>query len=484
MRAKPRSLITEHWPRRTRPWPRLPGHWSLLPLCLLALTLGTGCRLVRGVANVPGQTVRKVAPGKQNQDAIDPVEVQQTLLRFADEFATRMCVGVEKLRRGTNVLNAAEVLQWKIAIGTETCAIASGPNAIASLLDLTVFVTVTRTALEEHWLPRAFGESARPLLESCRDSETNIWRYAGQVLKPEQQAELRAAIAEWHRQNPLPESVLAARAVGFAAQVAATSQAPTAKSGSVFSLLMLDPLAGMDPAVRELTQTRLFAERALYVAQKMPMLLRWQAELLSVNALAMPAAQQLVSNSTQIAASVERFARVAEQFPGQITTERQEILKTLEAQEQKLTPLVNEVRQTLTTGSQMSTSLNTTLTTFDALMQRFGVGETNRAGAPKTSAEPFRIQDYGQTAAQLEAAARQLTELLRTLDQTLGATNLARLSAQVSPVVQQAQAGGKQIVDYAFWKGILLVAIMLAAALIYRFMAARMTWANAKPNLP
>ena len=53
--------------------------------------------------------------------------------------------------------------------------------------------------------------------------------------------------------------------------------------------------------MREIAQTRLFAERALFVAQKMPALLRWQTELLSVNAVEMPAVQQLVTNSTQIA---------------------------------------------------------------------------------------------------------------------------------------------------------------------------------------
>ena len=204
------------------------------------------------------------------------------------------------------------------------------------------------------------------------------------------------------------------------------------------------------------------------------MLLRWQTELLSLNAVQMPAVQQMVTNTTQIAASVERFAAVAEKLPGQVSTEREEILKALQSQEQQLTPLVNEVRQTLTAGSQMSTSLNTALTTFDAVMKRFGVGETNNAGPPAKNAEPFRIQDYGQTAAQLEAAARQLTEFLLTLDQTLGSTNLAKLSEQVGPVVQQARTSGKEIVDYAFWKGTLLVTIVLLAALIYRFLVARL----------
>lgn len=218
------------------------------------------------------------------------------------------------------------------------------------------------------------------------------------------------------------------------------------------------------------------------------MLLRWQTELLSLNAVEMPAVRRLVTNSTQIAASVERFSVVAERLPGQVATEREEILKALQAQEKQLTPLVNEVRQTLAAGTQMSTSLNTTLTTFDALMKRFGVGETNSVGNPSppgTNSAPFRIQDYGQTAAQLEAAARQLTELLRTLDQTTGSNNLSRISAQYAPVLQQAQAGGKEFVNYAFWKGILLVAIVLLAALIYRFLGARLTATNrSKTNSP
>ena len=462
-----RLLISDHWSLIT-------DYRSLATLSLLLLTLGTGCRLVQSTANIPEQAVRTVAPGKKDKHIADPVEVQQHLLRFADEFFMRITLGADQLRRGTNAVDPAEVLQWKIRLGTETCSIASGPSAVADLLDMTVFVTVLRADLEEHWQPKVFGDSAQPMLESCRNAEADIWRLTRTVLRPEQQAELRQAIGAWRRQNPDPGNMLAARALGFASQVAQANQATTAKPGSVFDLLQVDPFSGLDPAMREIAQTRLFAERALFVTQKMPLLLRWQTELLSVNTMKLPAVQQLVTNSTEIAASVERFARVAEELPGQVSIEREEILKALQSQEKNLTPLVNEVRQTLTAGSQMSTSLNTTITTFDALMKRFGVGETNNASPPSTNTEPFRIQDYGQTAVQVEAMARQLTDLAKTLDQTLGSTNLSQLSAQVGPVVQQAQAGGKEIVDYAFWKGILLVAVVLGAALIYRLIAARL----------
>jgi hypothetical protein len=454
----------------------MPRRGAGLFCLLLVPVFVAGCRLIQTTAELPGQTVRAVTPGMLEKKSVDPVEVQQAVLRFADEFSTRLAVGVDNLQRSSNVLSQATALRWKIAFGNEICSIASGPNAVGNLLDMTAFVTVIRTSLEEHWQPEIFGKPAEDLVASCRQAETEVWTLAGTVLKPAQLTELRQAIKVWCEQNALPENVLAARAVGFASQVAEVNKQDASKPESVFSLLRVDPLAGMDPAVREITQTRLFAERALYVTQKLPTLIRWQTELLTLNAVEMPAVQQVVSNSTQIAASVERFARVAEQLPGQLSTEREEILKALAAQEK-------EVAALMTHGTTMSDSLNTTLITFDALMKRFGVGEpnTNTAAPPDPNAAPFRILDYAQTAAQLEVTARQLTELLVTLDRTIGSTNLAQLSAQVTPVVQQAQASGKEVVDYAFGRALLLVAVVLVAACLYRFIIARRLFSKTNP---
>ena len=433
--------------------------------------------MVQTAANVPSQTVRAVTPGKKQESAMDPVELQQTLLRFAAEYSTRMVLSAEKLRRGTNDEDPTEILKWKVALTTEICSIASGPNTVANLLDMTAFVTVVRMALENYWRPKVFGESALPMLENSRNAESEIWQLTGKLLTADQQKELRQAIELWQSRNPMPETVVAARALGSTLKIVEPDSTGASRPGSLFSMLRVDPLAGMDPAVRELAQTRLFAERALFVTQQMPILLRWHIELLSLNAMEMPAARQLVANSAQIASSVERFSHAAEQLPGQISTERVEILKSLEAQEKQLTPMVSEVRQTLAAGTEMSTSLNTTLKTFDALMERFGVGETNGAGSPETNTEPFRILDYRETAAQVEATSRQLTELLNTLDRTVGSTNLAQLSTQ-------AQIGGRELVDYAFWKGILLVAIVLIAALIYRFVVMRlMSTRGSRPNV-
>ena len=446
------------------------GRRTVTGMCLIVLVavLSGGCRAVQTTVDLPARTVRAVTPGKSDTPVVDPVEVQQAVLRLTDAFATRMILDVEKLRRGRRDADPAEVLQWKIAIGTETSSIASGPNPVANLLDLTVFITVTRMALEDHWQPEVFGNSAGPMLDNCRIAEAEIWQLAGMLLEPEQQEELRQAIEDWRGRNPLPEDVFAARALGFTSRMTPAKTVDAARPGSVFSLLRVDPLAGMDPAVREIAQTRLVAERVLYVAQKMPMLLRWQTELLTLNTTELPAVRQWTTTSAQIAEAVQRFTAVAEKLPAQASAEREAILKALESQERDLTTL-------LTAGTRMSDSLNTTIATFDALMQRFGVGETNTAPAPETSEQPFRIQDYTATAAQLEVTARQLTELLLAFDRTLGSTNLTQLSAQAAPVMDQAKTGGKEVVDYAFVRGVLLVVVLLVAALIYRFLGSHLT---------
>lgn len=456
------------------PLPPIQRRLPQLGLLLLVLSVG-GCRLVEKATDVPRQALRTVTTGSRDANSTNPVEVQQSLLRFADGFATGLILAVEKLRRGTNELDPAESLRWKIGLTSEIVSIASGPNATANLLDLTVFVSATKEILETRWQPSVFGESAIPLLETCRTGETEIWRLAEQVIEPDQRSELREVIREWLRQNPDPESVLAARSLGFTLRTAKSGSSNPTKPASVLDLLRLDPLSKLDPATREIAQSRLLAERSLFVAKKMPTLIRWQTELLALHASELPNVRQLVTNATQLSASIERVSQVAASLPAQLTSEREAILRSLESQEKSLTPLVQEIRQALLAGSTMSTSLNTTLVTFDELMKRFGVGETNTnsSAAPATPSEPFRIQDYARTAERLEAAAARLTELLHAFDQILGSTNLTGLTAQVQPVVDQAKSGGREIVDYAFRKGVLLVILALAAGLIHRYLGSR-----------
>ena len=138
-------------------------------------------------------------------------------------------------------------------------------------------VTLTRLTMADYWIPSVYGESAQPLLAVCLEAETNVWQIAGGVLNPSQQQELRSAILAYHASKPDPKSVLYARAYSLlAATNAKGGRDGRSRPDSVFSLLMIDPLAGLSPATRELAQTRLFGERTVFLAQRMPRLLRWE----------------------------------------------------------------------------------------------------------------------------------------------------------------------------------------------------------------
>lgn len=454
---------------------------TVLVAALLYAGPGAGCRAVKTVVDAPGKTIEGVASlGRERSPSVDPVVVQQELLRLTDELSAQITAEIGGLKIDGKPADPSQVLQWRIDFGSSTCAIVSGANPAANLLDMTAFITLTRMGLESFWIPRGLGDSGSGLLAKCRNAEQSIWQLTNRVLSSSHQAEFRRELDAWYQANPHPEYVVGMRAAGLTAQLLSGKKSSVPHLGSLYDQLSLDPLVGLDPATREIAQTRLFAERALYVTQKMPQLLRWQLELLNANALASPVIQQVVANTTQLSASVDRVSRVVEQLPAQVDKQREELVKALEAQERQLTPLVGEVRQTLAAGQDMSASLNTTLVTFDALMKRFGVGEpvspaVSGAGVVKARGAPFRIQDYETTAAQLEKTARQLTELLEAVHQTVSPVNLARLADQTAPVVQQAKAGGKEVVDYAFGRGLLFVGIVLLGLSLYRFLCARMS---------
>jgi hypothetical protein len=410
---------------------------------IVILALGCGCIILHAPSG------RGTKAG-----AYDPVLLQQRMLRFADDYSSRLVVAMDSLPAPTNSADTITLLRLRLNWVSSIQTVATGPNELMNLADMFLLVTLTREIVQEQLLPAVYGQFAGPLLEACRLGETNITAIALTVVSPQQLNELRGAVARWRQENPDLRSALFTRALGLEADIAARQQQTTAGPGSLFTLLRLDPLAGFDPARRELTQTRLFGERTVFLAHRKPTLLGWQAELLVLETAATPPMLEVRSNATQVAEAVARSSKTMEQLPDLVRSERQAILNALPSQERVLTNLAAQLTTTLDAGAKMSESLNATLKTAR------GIQET------AVSTSPFRIEEYTQSARQLEMTARQLTELLGTLNQTLASTNAGRLLEQITPVVQQAQAGSRAVADYIFHRALLLVAFTCASVLV------------------
>lgn len=442
------------------------SHPVILMAAVLLLPVVSGCRIAEETARLPMRAVTAVAPATQPQ-APDAALVQVELQRFADEYSSRTIAALDKYAEQVGTIEAcSQALKWKVSASTAAMSIASGPNPLANLLDFLALTSVMRTALESVWLKTTNGPAFQPWLEASRALETNAWKLAEGNLTPDQSQEMRSAIQRWWEANPDARTGFFARPEEFSSLIRKTGE-KASRPGSVFSLVGLDPTAGLDPAVREVTRTRLFAERAMFLAQRMPFLLRWQVELMSDQLLQAPPVVSALASAERFSRATESVSQTAAALPDRITAERQAVLAALETQAGKLRELSAEITRTLAAGEQMSTSLNTTLVTFDALMKRFGVGEPDDS-PPDTNAPPFNILDYAATAERIATMAQQLDAVIKDAGSTLDSPALDKRIRDLNALAAGARAEAKSVLNHAFLLAASLIGLVLAAAMIYR----------------
>ena len=456
-------------------------------ICLLALlTAASGCSLLRAPANQTKALVRSIEGTvgmKQPTNAFGLV--QSEVMRVADGYVSVVAQAADDFaaKVGTEEARTA-ALQWKLQQASAAYINATGENPELNAVDMVVLATLSRVVIENYWVGQRFGKSAIPLLEAHRKLEESNWLMLGEVLAEPQLKELRALLLSWCQKYPDQRYLGAVRLREFKGVLGKdVFGGQEGKPNSVLNLLNIDPLSGLDPAVRAIEQTRCLAERITYFAERAPMLLGWQVELLTYHVAEQPAPREALSNLTSLSLSAQVFADTARQLPSLINTqreaainqlftgiaaERSNILYSLNAQESKLRELLPEVRQTLDAGDNMANSLNGAIKSLDAFVRYVSPPDTNPAPV-STNSQPFNVLDYGKAATQIAAMSRDLNILLTSANQN--ATQLAALS-------EQATAKADRVVDRAFRLGLLLVVILLAGsvltALAYRVLANRL----------
>ena len=237
---------------------------------------------------------------------------------------------------------------------------------------------------------------------------------------------------------------------------------------SLIGLVGLDPMAGLDPAVRQVEQTRLMAERAIYYAQRVPILMDLQLDR-SLNRIAAgPESQKLQRQTASMTSSAERFAAVAEALPADFAREREALVRQLSellnAQAETLTPMLLELRSALEAGNTTAVSVDEAVRSIDALVAR--------AKAPPPPGQPpgrpFDVTEYTQAATEISRAANELNTLLGAL---------GTKAPEVGTAVGASIAQGRTLVDYLFVRAAWLIAMLLggllAVLLLYRWLAPR-----------
>jgi len=437
-----------------------------------SLCLAVGAAIV--LTSAVGQAAKKKTPDTY---VLTEAELQLELMSYADRYAAVVVQAFEDVERmGPPPETRRALLGDTVYSAAAAFTIAADPDPQVALLDMVVMTTLGRMVYEDYWRPR-LGAPTEPGIAAFIKLEQDIWTVAAPILDQAQQQELRERIETFHAANPELSTYSHLRFADFPSK-RATSTLGKKKSGGIFG------------SVRNITdqveQTRIMAERAMYLATRLPLLSGGFADIWVSRLSFNPAIEELREDVRTFAEVSDRLAMVAEQLPDKITVERsatidqlakevatiryeaiehlfegvaeerEEMLRQLIEEEQRLGGLLTELRGMLTEANSLTRSV-------DALAQRFDVGAPLEPGE-----RPFDIEDYRATLIDARAAINEANGLVQTTNDLLNSPGADRLVPSLVEAINQAGETSEKLVNHSMIRGAFLIVFFLVGLVITR----------------
>lgn len=423
-------------------------------ILLIALLLGT-----QSIQSATGTQKSRLLPGASQKapDKLSSEQLRDEVIRFGDEYLVRLSNSMPDFESdGLDTGLRAWVRRSMLSNGTAVFDIGAGDRPFIGLLDLVVLVSLMRAEVENYWMPNYFGDKLVPVVQALEALEADIWKMADRALADLQVTELKNLIEQWIAQNPEVKNTSYIRFREFL-DLVPDQEAVKAKgkgsSGSIFSLLYLDPLAGLDPTVRAIEESKAFAERVMYYGQRLPFVLRMHSQLFLNDIAEADEVEGTLDSIERFSFAAESMSKSLEKLPDAVAAEREAIFEMLMSEEANLNATLVELRATLESGTAMSDSLDQTLTTFEALMASFesDPDEVNDPDSP-----PFQILEYAETAEQIGIAADRLNVLIASINED-------------TPVLMESTAKEiRALLTHAFILCVALVGVIFFAFVGYR----------------
>jgi hypothetical protein len=440
----------------------------LLALALGSLSLASCSAISAGMGEITGSNQKK-------EQAELVARVQAEVMSFADVYVGQLMDATATIPTPT-AQDQVVLLGFQARQASAAYEIASSNNPLANVVDMAILATLTRTVVQTHWIPETFHDAGQPLLEALTTLEPKVWMIADEVMEKDQKVRLQQFIAGWVARYPQVRDVSSVRIADLSA-VASGSTGGLGTTSELLKSFGLDLFGGLDPAVAEVQQSRVLAERAFYFAKRWPRLLEIETRLLALQLALQPAPTSLLADVNRVSLAAESVARTAEGLPALADREREaairQVLDAMEAQEGRARALLAEMRRTLNAGTGAANAVHGALASLDTIL-----GTMNAPSPPGTPpSKPFDVNDYTRALEQLGRSATELEALLRAVNQ-----DSPRVAALIGDAGREVSERGRALVELAFRRavavGLLLILSVLVAALVYRWAANRMNRAN------
>jgi len=420
------------------------------------------------------------------------VELQSELMSYADRFASIITQALEDYETLNPPPQARQIILSDLVYSLSSVyTVAAEPNPQVGLLDMVAITTLGRIVYEDN-MRRKYGKSTEVLAAGFRQMEKDIWRIAAKVLTTEQRGEMRQLILLWRKDNPDKVVYNYLRFSDFAAQRRNSTLVKKVQAGGLFKTVQ--------EVTQQVEETRMLAERGIFLATRLPLLTGNFAEVWMSQLLVSPETNKILADIHTVSTVSERMATVAEQLPDQLMKdisklrvqtvnqvmkgidewsektlndvfarvaiergefisqfmnrligEQKNALEAIMTEEQQLTELVTELRKTVEGGNNLLLTANT-------LTEKFNVGQPS--DKPEDS-KPFDIKEYQDTIA-------EVTTMLETTNRLVGTVGLEELLPQLVKAIDQVGNEGEEIIDHSFRQGVLFILIAMGAYVIAR----------------
>ena len=314
------------------------------------------CALLTGCSSSP----RSAEAGKVSADQVGRPTVtgaqaqslQSSVMALADTSMQRIAAEINLARAGTTPEARRDEMSTRLALSSSIVAIAMQPDPVDALADLLTFTTLTADAQRVAALGKAADGPEARLLRALEQNDADAWHVAERWVNEPTRIAFRELILSWSGSR---ES---------AAQVAFVRLADLKRGGSTSIESDSGLFDSLHAANQQVDQIRLLTERSLFLAQRMPFLVRLQAEVYTGNALATKEAQQTQAQLEQMSSIMETVSGLLGGLAQQVSTERQAALDDLfghieterKASLEQIEQIVREERQS--TLEQATTAID------------------------------------------------------------------------------------------------------------------------------
>ena len=209
------------------------------------------------------------------KERYNQLELQEDIQRFYTRFTERTLEAL--LNQGfDDAEKRKKALTEYLLYDSEALKIATGPFPVINLLDMLTFIKLNRIVIRDYWLPKVWKEEGRILLRSFIRSERDIEEVALKIITEKNLRDVNELVRNWRKDNPHLNRVEKIRLADFATYAGKTGkQMQEARKGFSLSSFVLDTRG----AVQAADQMVLVANRGVFLAQNMPLLIRLQGRL-------------------------------------------------------------------------------------------------------------------------------------------------------------------------------------------------------------